>query len=227
MKRLIYSIIASAAMMSAPAAVALENYVGFFINPIVVEVEDGIGTVDVWCETDITTLNAFNFNLYLPKGFEIEKDSWGDYDFIVNNKVSRHTISAAPHLDATEPYYTIVGMNMNNRYIATGRNLLFSFNVTAPDDFTAANFPLGAEARIGDMTIAENSTSGVISHHPFASFVLAPGNMLTGIENVTVDGDGDGDGEEVIYDLRGIRVYRPLQPGLYIINGEKVAVLGQ
>lgn len=228
MKRFIYPIIALAAFVWAPEAAAIDEYVGIFINPIVVEVENGKGTVEVWYETDIPTLNAFDFRLYLPKGFDLAKNSRGSYEkFVINpdeDVVYNHSISAAGHLDAEEPYVTFVGLSTTNDYLGTGRHWLFSFNVTAPDDFTAANFPLGAEARIGNMTIASNSPSGVISYHPSTSFVFAPGNVLTGVENVSVEGNADN-GEEEIYDLHGIRMQRPLQPGIYIINGEKVAVL--
>lgn len=57
--------------------------------------------------------------------------------------------------------------------------------------------------------------------HPDVEFAIAPYDVSTGIEGVQVE---NTENQEIIYNLQGMRVERPLAPGIYIINGQKTAV---
>ncbi len=100
---------------------------------------------------------------------------------------------------------------MSQDYILPGDNWLFSFQVQAPEGFNSQ-----AEAEIKNIGFAE----GLKEQHNFDDVTFTIGVKTTGVENISCEGDG----EEVIYNLQGIRMERPLRPGIYIINGVKTAV---
>lgn len=53
------------------------------------------------------------------------------------------------------------------------------------------------------------------------SLTVKPTNVVTAIEDVTIDGNA---GEDVIYDIYGRRLRKADAPGFYIINGKKVLI---
>ena len=205
------------------SAEAENTYVELFINPETIQVVEGKANVEVWYDTDITTLNAFDLRMYVPEGFTIETNSRGKYVFTLNpdeDVVYDHQLQAAPHLDGEDPYYSIVGLSMTNSYLGTGRQMLFSVNLIAPEDFTYANFPTGVKGTLGNITMAENRNMDPIGHYPEeANFTILPKDFTTGIKEPEIYQSDD-----LIYNLEGLRVYPPLAPGFYIINGEKILV---
>lgn len=184
-----------------------------YVNPDFVELNDeGVGTVTVWLKTYVEEYLTFGMDLYLPEGFTIVKNSRGKYIFTWNDdditgSVVSHQMSYADR----DGFIRIIATSMSQDYILPGDNWLFSFQVQAPEGFNSQ-----AEAEIKNIGFAE----GLKEQHNFDDVTFTIGVKTTGVENISCEGDG----EEVIYNLQGIRMERPLRPGIYIINGVKTAV---
>ena len=223
MKNIFYIFTFSMLAVISLSAEAENTYVELSVNPDKIQVSDGKAEVEVWYDTDITTLNAFDLRLYVPAGFTIETNSKGKYIFNLNpdeDIIYDHQLQASPHLDEAEPYYVIVGLSMTNSYLAPGQNMLFSVNLIAPDDFTYSKFPNGEECKLSNITIAENRDMDPIGHNPSAaSFSILPQDFTTGVNDLQIETT-----EDIIYNLEGMRVFRPLGSGIYIINGERTYV---
>ena len=199
----------------APAALA-QYSTTVTVDPVQIG-EDGTGTVVVNLDTDVTDYNAFEMNIYLPEGFTIENEKEGDnvyYTFTFSNRAPSHQITA----NATASYTRIVGCSLQNRTIKAGTGKLFEFNIIAPEGFAAE--AEGSLQKIG-FASGNTPTTAVMHWLPDATFAVMPYDGGTsGVEDVAVETDG----EEVIYNLQGIRMERPLAPGIYIINGTKTRV---
>ncbi len=199
-----------------------------YVTPEDNEVKSGnMVTIEVWYESDGTNLGAMDFQLFMPKGFSIELTTKGKIK-VTNNSdediVPRtYIVSAADHTDAEVPYYNFVGADPSGDWLTPGENMLCSFNVVVPEDFTAENYPTGVQCHIGNMTLndVDNLPGKEIIFHPEDSyFYILPTGISTGIEEINADLNGD----DVVYNLQGMRVYPPLAPGMYIVNGKKIAV---
>lgn len=222
-------ILASILGLLSFGAAAQDTDVTVFVNPKEITVEDGKAKVEIWVDSQLDHLNAFDFQLFVPEGFEIEKKKNGTYKFTVNPDESMeldHAITAGEHFeDPTNPYYKFVGVSMTNTYLPQGRNMVFWFNLTVPETFTTEAYPNGAECHLGNITIVDNVPKdgggfNPTGYHPADFyFTILPHNPGTGVTEVTVDGVDDA-----IYDLHGLRVYPPLAPGVYITNGKKIMV---
>lgn len=209
-------------------AAAQDTDVTVFVNPQNIYVgEDGMAKVEIWYDSQLDHLNTFDFNIYIPEGFEIEKNSRGNYKFTLNpdeDVVYDHSIAAGEHFnDPKNCYYTIVGGSTGNNYLGVGRNMIFWFNLVAPKTFTAEAFPQGVECHLGKISITNNvlDENGYPTGYYPADFYfkIIPQGVETGVNEVNVEGE-----EDAIYDLSGLRVYPPLAPGVYISNGEKILV---
>lgn len=208
MKKLIFGIMAAAALLSAQPAMANDpdNYV--YVPEDVVLDDQGQAQVKLWLKTDVTEFNSFSFNLYLPEGFTILKNTRGNYIFTWNtgeDVAPSHNMSYADK----DGYISMLGTSVANEYLLPGDHWLFYFTIQAPEGFDS--FAIGS---FRDIEFAE----GTVRKHVFdnVDFVIRTADV-TGIEDVTVDLDG----EDVIYNLQGIRVQAPLTSGFYIINGQK------
>ena len=224
MKSLKLTMLAFLAGVATLAANAQDPDLRFFANPDNIEESDGLAEVNIWYDTTITNLNALQFDVYLPDGFTVEKDEDGYYDPVTNTAVSRdYTFTVALNEPQGEdPFYRFVGLSPQNRYLKAGNNRLVTFNIVVPSDFTAANYPssAGVECRVANFVVAENADE-VLRHEPEDfTFTIRPKGVPTGVTII----DAQEQGEDVIYNLQGIRVERPLAPGFYIINGEKTMV---
>lgn len=207
-------------------AAAQDTDVTVFVNPSDITVENGKARIEIWYESDLDRLNWFNFDIYIPKGFEIEKNSRDQYKFTVNpdeDVVYNHGITAGEHFeDADNPYYTIMAGSMSNAYLAPGKNMVFWFSLIVPESFTAEAYPEGAECHLGKISITNNivdENGYPQGYHPADFYFRINPDIITGIDGATVDGEDDA-----IYNLNGLRVYPPLAPGVYISNGEKIIV---
>lgn len=222
-----FILIAAATSASLNTAAAQEGQsVKFFVQPDKIEVKQGMAEVQLWYTTDITTLNTFQFDLSLPEGFSVEKNSRGNYKFTWNpdeDVVYDHAMTIVYKDNVDEPYYRWVGYSGSNSYLGTGTNMLLKFNIVVPDDFTFTSHPKGETCRIFKFLMVENDLADKDNpiKHPQEdiNFTIWPSDTPTAIETITANEDGDE--EEMIFDLHGVRVYRPLLPGFYIINGEK------
>lgn len=220
-------ILASVLGLLSFEAAAQDTDVTVFVNPKEITVEDGKAKVEIWYDSELEKLNAFNLNLYVPEGFTIEKNSRGSYKFTLNpdeQVIYDHTLAVGDHLDNTEdPYYTIVGFSGQNNYLGVGRHMMFWFNLIVPETFTAEAYPNGLECHLGKIHITNNivDENGYPQGYDPADFyfTILPHNPGTGVTEVTVDGVDDA-----IYNLHGLRVYPPLAPGVYITNGKKIMV---
>ncbi|MDE6340170.1 MAG: hypothetical protein K2K97_10360 [Muribaculaceae bacterium] len=220
MNRIRISLIAAIALVATLAVKAQESYLRFYANPDEIKVANGMAELNFWYDTDITTLNPIDFDLYLPTGFTLEKDEDDDYVVDVNTTAAKnHSFTIGDHTDATDPYYTFVGASIQRKNLKAGNNKLFTVNIVAPSDFVAAKYPSGVTCSVKKITVA-GDTEPISEYHPEDfSFTILPHDLSTGVDEIGVDSK-----EEVIYNLQGIRVERPLTPGLYIINGEKTMV---
>lgn len=77
-------ILASVLGLLSFGAAAQDTDVTVFVNPKEITVEDGKAKVEIWYDSELEKLNAFNLNLYVPEGFTIEKNSRGSYKFTLN-----------------------------------------------------------------------------------------------------------------------------------------------
>lgn len=175
--------------------------------------KDGVGTVVVWLNTNVTEYNAFIMNLYLPEGFTVEKNSRGKYNFVWNTEeevVVNHGFTVGEH----DGYLRLVAASMSADCILPGDHWLFKFNIQAPEGYTG-----DGEVAFRGIEFAE----GTIRNHYFddVEAPIRPYGYTTGLDEVIGNVE---DGTEVIYNLQGIRVARPLAPGIYIINGAKTLV---
>lgn len=210
MKRILFGMLAGAAMLCSQPAMANEPDDYMYIPQDVVLDDQGQAKVYVWLKTNVTEYNTFAMNVYLPEGFTILKNSRDKYIFTWNNEdfdevTYSHNMSYADH----EGYVSILGTSLSNDYILPGDNWLFYFTIQAPEGFDS--FGVGSFTKI-------EFAEGLVRVHYFddVNYIIRTANV-TGIEDVSVDNDG----EDVIYNLQGIRVQEPLTPGYYIINGQK------
>ncbi len=95
-------------------------------------------------------------------------------------------------------------------YKTDGPVYAYIYAVEAP----TSTEPESTSARLKSMKATANDKSVKIY-----SLKVNPTDVLTGIEDITIDGES---AEDVIYDINGRRCKEPLAPGFYIINGKKV-----
>lgn len=100
--------------------------------------------------------------------------------------------------------------NTNVAYKTDGPVYAYIYAVEAP----TSTEPESTSARLKSMKATANDKSVKIY-----SLKVNPTDVLTGIEDITIDGES---AEDVIYDINGRRCKEPLAPGFYIINGKKV-----
>lgn len=213
MKNLIVAIMAVVALCNAIPANANDPEDYMYVNDVILD-NTGVGTVTVYLKTNVEEYNSFMMDLYLPEGFTIVKNRAGKYAFTWNNdeetgSVVDHTMNSADK----DGYIRLLGASLSASYILPGDNWIFSFKVQAPDDFKTI-----AEASFKKIEFAEGEKQ--VHYFDDVNFTIRP-KILTGVEDVTYDADGE---DEFIYNLQGIRVNKPLAPGIYIINGKKQLV---
>jgi len=100
-------------------------------------------------------------------------------------------------------------------YYFSGLDVM-SFTLT--DCVLSYNEASGKYTFVTSAVINKSDVNLDYTHWYYSDSVLTPESL--GVESVEVDSDE----EEVIYNMQGIRVSRPLSSGLYIINGKKVLV---
>ncbi len=221
MKKYLYTAVAALAAI-APQTIMAEDATEepdyMYVGKEVLLDQEGKGTVVVYLNTTETKMNAFEMNIYLPEGFTIEKNSRGKYVFQFNTEddvIVDHSMACNDNWDGGNGRYRIVGASVSMSYILPGDNWIFKFNITAPEGFNET-----AEAHMQDIMFASGGAAdGKKHYYDNCYFEIIPYNVQTGV--TTVDAVGEDD---VIYTLQGIRVERPLQPGIYIINGKKTNV---
>ena len=187
---------------------AAEVPTGMYVPNVELDSE-GKGTVVVWLNTEVQEYNSFQMEVYLPEGFEVEKNSRGKYVFTFNTEedvAPSHNMSSADH----DGFIRMLGTSLSAEYILPGNHWLFKFNIQAPEGFTGS-----ADASFKNIIFAEGIRD---DHFPEVNFAIMSHDYTTGIEDVTVTAAA---GEDVIYDLLGRRVEHPAAPGVYIVNGEK------
>lgn len=226
-QKLLSTIILLAAAMGISAS-AEDTTVNMYVNPSEISADkSGIARVEVWLDSECTTINSFQMDIHLPKGFSIQKNSRGKYVITPSTDedvIYSHQFMTSDHdTNTDDPYVLLTGTSLNMDFLGTGNNMLFWFNVVVPEDFTPEKYPKGVQCYISNMLLSENfSDKNPVGHYPPTSyFTILPYDEASGVDDVTVDAEN---GEETIYDLQGRRVYRPLTPGYYIINGEKQLV---
>ncbi|MDE6464517.1 MAG: hypothetical protein K2L16_07795 [Muribaculaceae bacterium] len=185
---------------------------------------EGKGTVKVYLNTYVEEYNTFRLDIYLPEGFAISKDRRGNYAFKFNTEddvVYDHTMASADNVDAeNRPYVRILGTSMTSTFIMPGDNLLFSFNITAPEGYSETE-----DGEMKNLEFAEGVEVETAHDHflPDVSFAIIP-DPSTGVENVGVE-----EGAVTVFSLQGVELLRDapasslrsLPAGLYIINGAK------
>lgn len=210
-------------------AAAQDKYAKMYVYPDEITVsDDGMAKVDVWYDTNVTTLNCFEFWINIPEGFTLEKNSRGNVKYTLNpdeDVVFDHVISFGDHTDEPEHFFKVVGASYTNAYLGTGEHMLFSINIVVPGSFTYSDYPDGVKCSLSRILVVENDLNDLdhpIEYFPEESvFTVLPKDVSTGICGINADAPDSG---EIIYDLKGVRVYRPLSPGLYIVNGVKELV---
>ncbi len=220
MKKSIFSKFAILAAVACMPAVAMADDSEYFHVPNVQLNDKGEGTVEVYLNTASDKVNAFDLNIYLPGGCVIEKNSRGKYVFTHGDEeiLGDRSTQCTYYEKKDPPYFRIVDVSVAGDYILPGDHMVFKFNITAPEGYDTAE-----EGHLGEICIG-GTTSDPVSRHPAdAYFTVIPYDSSTsGIGNVMVDAAGEE--EETIFDLMGRKYNRPLLPGVYIINGQKVAV---
>ena len=188
------------------------NYM--YLSPDEIQLnEDGVGTVTVWVNTYITNYNSIMMDLYLPEGFTVEKNNRGKYKFTWNpDVVEDHSFTTGEH----DGFIRMFAFSPSASYILPGDDWLFKFNIQAPEGYT------------GHGVLAFKNIefyAGTTDTHKFdeieAPIYSHDYDPTTGLDEVIGNVE---DGTEVIYNLLGIRVTRPLAPGIYIVNGVKTLV---
>lgn len=218
MFRKLYLLIALAFAAVAAQGQTLNKFNEYFEVDTVKLDDDGIGTVKVYFNTDCDYVDGIQLQIYLPDGFTIEKNKRsgkyvvtfenGDDDDAVTYD---HAADVRFHESADGDYYSMIGDSPTITYMLPGYHLLFTFKITAPDDFKGET-----EGHLKDLRIGGVMKDPVTRFAPDVNFIIKAAPDVTGIMESIMDG-----ADEVIYDLRGNRVSRPLAPGVYIINGEK------
>ena len=188
--------------------------------------ETNTGTITMWFNNETPDFNAFIMDFYLPEGFTIEQNKRGNYIVSYNNdedtgKAFGYTTTVTDRMN--EGFYRFVGLSMEKDPLETGNDWFFRFNIVPPEGW--ADKQEFSPASVRRIEIASGYTAQTAKTHymPDINFKIAPQSILTGIENISVETPAT-DGEEVIYNLQGMRVERPLAPGIYVINGKKELV---
>lgn len=206
----------------SPAAAQTDKRPDYIYVPEVIVGDDGKATVEVWLNTYVQQYNSFAMNVYLPEGFEIDKDRRGNYAFKPNTAddvLYDHAFSSL----AKDGYVRLVAVSTTLSYILPGNNMIFSFGITGP-----ANYDKWGTGWIRKPQFAEDIDDTAIDHNlADTSFAVHPLGM-TGVEDVA---SADA-GTVTVYNLQGIvllrdadpSAVRTLPPGLYIVNGRKTFV---
>lgn len=210
LKNIIRSLVCGLCMVSALSVRANDPEDYMYVPDVQLD-ESGKGTVVVWLKTNVDEYNGILMDIYLPKGFEIEKNSRGKYIFTWNTEddvvVDHSATTADKTTDNGDPYITFLGVSFTASYILPGDNWLYKFNIQAPAGYDTTEY--GYFRRL---TFAE----GVVAEHYFddVEYAIKPFEIMTGVETVTV---ADGSDREM-YDLHGRRIENPemAAPGVYI-----------
>lgn len=189
---------------------------------------DGEGEVIVSFNTEYAKVNGIQMDFYFPEGFEIEKNSRSG-KYVVNfyngdeedSVTYDHNASVGYNKASDDSYFfRIVGISTSNTFVLPGYHPLFHFNIIAPEGFKQP-----AEVTVSNIIVGGNTEDPVSRHCDNVTFTVIP-DIATGIDEIelpTVSEDEIG-AEEEIFDINGFKVSRPLAPGIYIINGEKVLI---
>lgn len=216
MKRLLTIIAATLMAVSASAAVK-GSQVKLTASDVTLD-DQNRGTLVITLDTDIETLNPYDFKLTLPEGFTIAKDEEDDYIIAAGVAGSKHTYTVGAHTG----YYRIVGANFNvDKYLKTGKNTLLTITVQGPDNWDQAS----GSCSISEWTIAARDleTEKAVGFKPADYNFTIFKNTQTGITEVTADSLKDCQ----LFDLNGNRVSKPV-PGQVLIavrNNESTKVL--
>lgn len=223
-KLLIAGLVALCPLFAAAAEGDTDKPDYLYVPDVTLDAE-GKGTVEVHLNTYVVEYNSFMMDVYLPDGFTIEKNKRGKYVFTFNTAeevVVDHTITTADHAANEDhaAFVRIVACSISMSYILDGDNLLFSFNITAPEGYSQTE-----NGEIKRIEFAEGSTMETVNAHymPDVSFAIIP-DPSTGVENVGVE-----EGAVTVFSLQGVELLRDapasslrsLPAGLYIVNGAK------
>lgn len=230
-KFIIGSVAAMAAALSPMQAGAVDslgqnNDFYFDCSIVMVLSQTNMGTITVWFNNETPDFNSYMMDFYLPEGFTIEKNKRGNYIVTYNNdentgKAFGYTTTVTDRMN--EGFYRFVGLSMEKDPLETGDDWFFRFNIIAPEGWADKHELSPASVRKIEIASGYTVQTAKTHYMPDIDFEIGPQSILTGVENISVETPAT-DAEEVIYNLQGLRVERPLAPGIYIINGKKELV---
>lgn len=230
----INSLFAGAALMGSLLAFhpawAEDADPGTFTIPNVEFNEKGVATVNVYFQTEIPDYCGLMMDFIMPTEYKIESDSQGVICTVDPNFSRRYNFAAiADRTTLSGVDYAEQGLHFY-RFVGFGpvpttaeKKLFFSFNILAPATnqrpdkaFTVNVEHIEFSPKHGDEPAYKNT-------FPDMEFTVNPYNAQTGVENVEIDHVNDG----IIYDTLGHKLGTDpteLQPGIYILNGEKILI---
>ena len=210
---IVMAIVAIAMPQAISAQTAAEEY--FYVNTVQLD-EEGKGTVDVYFVTPSELVNGIQMNIFLPKGFEVEKNKRGKYVFTFNTEegvVEDHSAASAFHDNEKGTYISVAMASFSSTRILPGDNRLFSFNITAPEGYDATE-----EGSLRSIIVGGDESNNYQDRKKEdAYFEIKPYSVTTGLDDINAAIDAP----EAIYNLNGIRVNDDidnLPSGIYIVR---------
>ena len=230
MKKSIF-LAASALMLgvSAPAVHALDsegkaNYL--YINnggvdpTCVVIGEDNRGQLNVYMDNETDDLNSCMMDFYLPEGFSIAKNSRGGYMVTFYNGDEGKTYNHNASVGANDGFYRMVATSTSATPILTGDDLLFTVTIEADATVLAQGRDKVYDASVKNIEFASKSNTVRPHYFPDMEFTIRF-DVTDGVNGIAADAS---ESANEIYDLQGRKLNTIIQPGVYIVNGEKTYV---
>ena len=199
-----------------------ENY--FYVDGdcIVYSSQNNQGVLRIHMDNETPDLNSMMFDIYLPEGFSIAKNSRGSYMATYNNGDDNKTYNHSARVTDNGDFFRIIGFSITGDPILTGDDLLLTITIQAPDTYT--NGSPSYKGSIKNIEIASQSNTVNPHYFPDVTFTIMTEQIANGIDDVMIGTEGLY--PEGIYDLYGRKLNpdKALTPGVYIIDGEKVLV---
>lgn len=202
-----------------------ENYIYVSPSTIYINPQTLMGSLEVWLDNVTDDFNTYMMDIYLPEGFSIpKKDDSSDFDIQINKvKTPSHSVRVSQRSDGS---YRVIGFSLMDIPIATGKGMLFTATIQAPESFGSTSTQ--EEGSIKNINIAAGTGSDPAHYFPDVEFEIKY-YTFTGVNQIEDSGILSPSN---IYSIQGVLLKRDasqedidaLEPGLYLIGGRKVLV---
>ena len=170
-----------------------------------------VSDVIINCEFTSENITLYQFDLYLPDGVTLAKNSKGRYaagtTYVLSDRHDEHTVSIAER----EGFYRFVVSNSSLYTIAPGSGELLRLKVVA--DNTVSGTQNGSIKKFSMFETDE-------TEHAMADVTFEMTSSTTAIGEVKTEAESEAAEDAPIYDLMGRRLQKKPESGYYIQGGK-------